>query len=76
MARFKSEPRDLNSSARAKEREREEGGRMGEGDERKRKRWRCGGKGKGWEREKGVRGQTGENREVAGWIGSDKHDFD
>lgn len=49
---------------------------MGEGDERKRKRWRCGGKGKGWEREKGARGQTGENREVAGWIGSDKHDFD
>lgn len=26
---------------------------MGERDERKRKRWRCGGKGKGWEREKG-----------------------
>lgn len=29
MARFKSEPRDLNSSARAKERERGEGERMG-----------------------------------------------
>lgn len=49
---------------------------MGERDERKRKRWRCGGKGKGWEREKGARGQAGENREVADWIGSNKHDFD
>lgn len=68
MARFKSEPRDLNSSARAKEREGEAGGEDGaddrEGGARGRER---GGdaveKEKGWEREKGARGDRQERIE-------------